>query len=132
MQPAEPWKIYLAKAAQDELAVDRLAPLQESSDEIVGFHLQQAAEKMLKALLVFRNIEFRRTHNLGELIHLLEKHGEIFLPELDTIRDLTPYAVEWRYDFIEPEGQTRLERMVLKKQIVLLRQWVEARIKKGI
>ncbi|MCK5242047.1 HEPN domain-containing protein [bacterium] len=65
MKPAERWKIFLAKAAQDELAADKLSPMPESADEIVGFHLQQAAEKLLKALLVFRGIEFRRTDSFA-------------------------------------------------------------------
>lgn len=80
MKPAERWKIFLAKAAQDELVVNKLSSLPESGDEIIGFHLQQAAEKLLKALLVFKGIEFRFTHNLGELSHLLVKHGEHMPP----------------------------------------------------
>ena len=38
------------------------------SDEIVGFHAQQAVEKWLKAVLGSRGIEFEYTHDLRRLI----------------------------------------------------------------
>lgn len=43
--------ILLQKAREDELAVDRLIDDVQISDAIVGFHLQQATEKLLKAVL---------------------------------------------------------------------------------
>ena len=48
---------------------DRLAP------EIIAFHAQQAAEKMLKALLVLRQVDFPRTHSIGALLALCEGAG---------------------------------------------------------
>jgi HEPN domain-containing protein len=36
----------------------------------IAFHSQQAAEKYLKALLVERQLEFPKTHDLGRLIQL--------------------------------------------------------------
>ena len=35
--------------------------------EIVCFHSQQAAEKVLKCFLVMQNIDFPKTHDLNEL-----------------------------------------------------------------
>ncbi len=52
--------LFLAKAAQDVQAVDILLTDTRVADEIVGFHCQQAAEKLLKAVLVERDIEFHR------------------------------------------------------------------------
>ncbi len=40
------------------------------ADEILGFHAQQAAEKMLKAVLACQGIEFPFTHRLADLIDL--------------------------------------------------------------
>lgn len=40
----------------------------EISDEIIGFHAQQAVEKWLKAVLGSRAIEFEYTHDLRRLI----------------------------------------------------------------
>ena len=38
------------------------------SDEVIGFHCQQAAEKMLKALLSDLGAVFHKTHELGALM----------------------------------------------------------------
>ena len=48
-------RIFLAKADQDELAARQLAADPRLGDEIIGFHLQQAVEKRLKALLSFHS-----------------------------------------------------------------------------
>jgi HEPN domain-containing protein len=68
MKPPEPWVILLDKVRQDEYVVDQLLGLADSPDEVIGFHLQQAAEKLLKAALLALGIRYRFTHNLGELI----------------------------------------------------------------
>lgn len=51
-----------------------LARVQHVGDillETLCFHLQQAAEKSVKAVLVHRGIDFPRTHNLRTLLDLL-------------------------------------------------------------
>lgn len=60
--------LLLLKAAEDELAVDRLASDQSMPDAVVGFHLQQAAEKLLKAALAERGEDIRKTHDLSYLL----------------------------------------------------------------
>ena len=50
MKPREQALLLLRKAAQDEALLDRVLESIEVSDEIIGFHCQQA-EKLLKALL---------------------------------------------------------------------------------
>ncbi|MBW1960508.1 MAG: HEPN domain-containing protein [Deltaproteobacteria bacterium] len=39
----------------------------------VCFHAQQCAEKYLKAFLTFKNIDFPKTHDIGELLALVSK-----------------------------------------------------------
>jgi hypothetical protein len=46
----------------------RLLANAEISDEIVGFHAQQAVEKWLKAVLGSRGVEFEYTHDLRRLL----------------------------------------------------------------
>ncbi len=41
------------------------------SISVICFHCQQAAEKYLKGFLVYRNIEFKKTHDLLYLLSLL-------------------------------------------------------------
>lgn len=61
------------------------------------FHVQQAAEKYLKAYLVWHQIEFRKTHDIQELLDLVAGIDHE-LPEIiaESV-DLTPYGVEYRY-----------------------------------
>ena len=51
------------KAAEDERAMMILIGNAESADWIIGFHAQQAVEKMLKCLMCVREIRFRRIHD---------------------------------------------------------------------
>lgn len=39
------------------------------------FHSQQAVEKSLKAILIFLDIEYPRTHNISLLLTIIEKGG---------------------------------------------------------
>lgn len=47
--------------------------------EELCFQAQQAAEKALKAVCLKRNIQFPRTHNLVDLIRILEEKS-VFIP----------------------------------------------------
>ena len=45
-----------------------------------------------------RDIEYPRRHDLGELLALAKPHYPNLCPLEDSILELTPYAVEVRYD----------------------------------
>ena len=76
MKPREQALLLLRKAAQDEALLDQVLELgARSADEIVGFHCQQAAEKILKALLSDVGVRFRKTHEIGALMALLAQAG---------------------------------------------------------
>jgi len=55
MPPDRP-EILLRKAKQYELAVEKLLDDGDIEDDLIGFHAQQAAEKILKALLAARGL----------------------------------------------------------------------------
>jgi len=65
--------------------------------EDLCFDLQQSAEKSLKALLVFHNIDFPKTHHIEELIDILADNGINAPDEIKEAVILTPYAVKTRY-----------------------------------
>ena len=62
--------LLLAKAAQDEYVLDKLLDDSDAPVEIFGFHAQQTAEKLLKAILCHAGIEYPLTHQLVELLDL--------------------------------------------------------------
>lgn len=67
------------------------------------FHAQQAAEKYLKALLTWRQVEFPKTHAIGELLDLLARVEAPLAEDLAGSTALTPYGVEARYPGDVPE-----------------------------
>ena len=75
MKQREQALLLLRKAAQDEALIDQVLRSDKVSDEIIGFHCQQAAEKLLKAPLSDLGIRFRKTHEIGALLDLLANYG---------------------------------------------------------
>jgi len=92
MKQLEQARILLAKAREDERAAMALAGDKQIGDSIIGFHCQQAAEKLLKALLSIRSVFYRHTHNLAALISLSEESGYIFPEDLRPIDYLTRFC----------------------------------------
>ena len=76
------------KAAGDEEAMSALLAVSSVPDEVIGFHAQQAVEKLLKALLSHRRVAFRRTHDLTELLDLLASNGVTIPPQIAEVRQL--------------------------------------------
>lgn len=95
-----------------------------ASDEIIGFHAQQAVEKLLKALLSHRRIAFRRTHDLTELIDLLSANGVPVPPEIGDTRRLAPYAAEFRYEDIPLDSTEPLSRQWAAECVAKTKAWV--------
>ena len=65
--------------------------------DTIAFHCQQAVEKYLKAILVFYNIEFQRTHNLVYLLELLSRSINIDEGSYDKAIILNGFSVKIRY-----------------------------------
>ncbi len=85
------------KAAHDlraaEIGIENEAPL-----DTVAFHLQQCVEKLIKAFLNWKQVQYPKTHALGALLDLAVSHQ----PDLESFRQrllaMGSYAVEMRYD----------------------------------
>ncbi|MCX6616150.1 MAG: HEPN domain-containing protein [Acidobacteria bacterium] len=77
--------------------------------DTVCFHIQQTAEKLLKALLAARGIEYPLTHDLRDLLKLALSE----FPALEEFRSRLPeytfFAVAVRYESPEPELEEALE-----------------------
>lgn len=112
--------------AKSDLA---LAQVLLTPDMIRGslcFHAQQAAEKALKAILIFKNIPYPKTHNIRTLLDLLPQ--EIVLPhDVDEAAILTDYAVVSRYpnNIEEITEEEYLEAVKLARAVFI---WAESMI----
>lgn len=96
------------------------------SDEIVGFHAQQAVEKWLKALMALRGIRQARIHDINRLVEIVEKDGVELPLDRDRLDELTQYAVPLRYeDLLDAEPVDRDATTALVDEV---RQWAEAQI----
>lgn len=91
---------WLLKAESDLLASRRLLDGGGPYDAVC-FHAQQAAEKALKAWFAVADVAIPRTHNLEDLqAQCLALPSMAIASELEALdlSDLTPFAVEARYD----------------------------------
>jgi len=88
---------WLIKAFEDYRVVrhEMNLPEDEMVTSSVCFHCQQFVEKLLKAYLISKGIEFERTHNLEFLKELCKKQDKDF--DILDFGNLTMYAVETRY-----------------------------------
>ena len=104
-KPESNYRIWLKKAEHDLLNIENNLAATRIPWDTVCFHAQQAAEKVLKALLVYHGQTPPRTHDLVALL----THCLPFAPDLADLerdcRNLTYFAVSARYpdDLFEPE-----------------------------
>jgi len=117
-----PAQILIIKAAEDEQTLEG-ASLPET---IVGFHAQQAVEKLIKALLSQLNIPFEKTHDLARLTKLLNAAGEPLPPTPMPLGDLNDFAVFYRYDLLFQFAAP--DREDVRSTVRLIREHVLARI----
>lgn len=61
------------------------------------FDAQQAAEKAVKAILVLRNLRFPKTHDISDLLDILEADGVRLSESIRDADALTVHAVQTRY-----------------------------------
>ena len=66
MTPSDQAQLLLRKAAQDMAVLNKLIDDREISDETLGYHAQQAAEKLIKALLALEGrADSKSQHGFG-------------------------------------------------------------------
>lgn len=76
------WK---AKAESDFTAASDLIKAESSAADAICFHCQQAVEKYLKALLIYCEMKFQRTHDLivlAEIISSRKTPADSIVPKL--------------------------------------------------
>jgi HEPN domain-containing protein len=82
--------------AESNLEIARRARGEKVFLEDLCFEAQQAAEKALKALLIYLSGDYPRVHAFTLLLERLEEH--VAVPEpIREVLELTDYAVQIRY-----------------------------------
>jgi len=87
------------RRAENDMKIGKDELLTESpATDMICFHMQQCAEKYLKAFLIFNGIEITKTHDIYEVINHCIKLEPDFSYLIEINADiLTKYAVNIRY-----------------------------------
>ena len=115
---------WFMKADHDLKAAESLLKAEEQANEeqlndVISFHCQQAIEKYLKGYMIYLDLKFIKTHEIGDLITVIEEKD----PEIAYLKEradtLTDYAVEVRYpeEFITPSYEEINEALKIARQI---------------
>ena len=111
---------WILKAESDwKVGRDEFATKNPMTDAVC-FHMQQCAEKYLKAFLVFHGRELKRTHVLEELIRLCAEIDPEFMTLFEAgVHRLTDYAVTMRYpgDVLFPPLEEAREAITLAERV---------------
>jgi HEPN domain-containing protein len=102
------------KIGQDEMATE------EPATDAVCFHMQQCAEKYLKAFLISHGKEVPRTHSIAALLSECIKIDSAFRTLAEAGADrLTDFAVDIRYgeEFYLPSLSETMESMQLARRV---------------
>lgn len=103
MNPRRELADALLRKAKDDLAMARrLAGDPAIPAWGIGFHLQQAVEKAIKAVLSLHGIEYPRTHNIAVLVDMVAEHDIAMPPQRESLVLLSPFGVLFRYDEMGP------------------------------
>lgn len=94
---------WVAKAEQDIKASEALLEAEPPFLYPSCFHAQQAAEKYLKALLTWHQIEFPKTHAIEQLLDLAKQADAETAASLKDAAVLSPYGVDIRNPGEQPE-----------------------------
>ena len=134
MEFLKQYKILLKKSKSDLKAGKNLLEDFENKDKdldicTIMFHFQQSAEELLKALLAYNKIHFTKTHDIEELINILNKNNIKISNGIEKLTNLTEFAVDGRYavvhDDIDDAGKyidilkqltTCIEKMIKKEE----------------
>jgi HEPN domain-containing protein len=88
-----------------------------------AYHVQQAAEKLIKALLVLAAEPFRRTHDLDDLTARLLPVYPQFAGHAEAVRHLSVWGIAWRYPGLEDAPEPLPEMEELERMIDLLKEF---------
>lgn len=120
--PLDDARLLIRKAAEDEAAVRALIGSAEVADTVIGFHAQQAVEKLIKAVLAEKRVRYPFTHDIALLVDLARRASvEVDFPTEEAI-DLTGWGAVFRYS---DELDESLDRVATADLVESVRRWAE-------
>ena len=111
---------WIDKAERDLLVAKHVFhELHPKQLDISCYHCQQAAEKALKAYLIYKDYEFPFTHDCGILCVLCAKFDDRFDKYATDCSELTLYATRTRYPEDEELSDAETESALRKAEQIL-------------
>ena len=114
---------WIAKSANDLLSADNDLKADRTPFDVVCFHCQQAAEKLLKAFLAAKGQTPPRTHDLLYLRGLVSEISTEAAGLQESLAILAPYAVEARYPDDAPDLSEQDAREA-REAVEHVRRWL--------
>jgi hypothetical protein len=99
----------LATARKDLAALEGMKDPVVFSEEIFGFHTEQAVEKGLKAWIALLGLVFPHSHDLGRLFQMLKDSGEE-VGHFEWLTLFTPFGVQYRYEAYDDSTWEPIDR----------------------
>lgn len=94
---------WIAKACEDRRSAALILAADPPMTDPAAYHCQQAAEKLLKALLAGLGMPIPRSHDLKRLAAETMPHHPALAADMEAISDLTPWATATRYPDLESD-----------------------------
>jgi HEPN domain-containing protein len=116
-------RLLLQKARQDLALVKKVGDDETIADDVLGFHVQQAIEKAIKAVLTRLGVQYEYTHDLSLLYQQCVDAGTVPPATLDAVEALGPFAVQFRYTLYADLDFDREAGIVLAEQCI---EWAHA------
>jgi len=116
MASAKELELWVLYAEEDLGSAKTLISAKKPYLSAACFHAQQCAEKYLKALLLLKDVDFPKTHDLLTLDFLCSQNGIFTGFEKEKLILLSKHAVQTRY----PGGQPTREEAKEMIEIALM------------
>lgn len=122
---------WLKKAEEDYLFA--LENLKEKSKfySHICFCFHQSAEKFLKAYIIAQNLEFKKIHDLVELLRICEEKDREFSILREDCEFLNPFYIETRYPVFWETKYNQSIAVEAKERLERIREFVRKRLKRS-
>ncbi len=110
-------ELWIAYAEEDFGSAKALLQGKKPFFSAASFHAQPCAEKYLKALLILKDFDFPKTHDLVTWDTLCNKNGILTGFDKGKLTDLTKHAVQSRYPGNQPTREDAEDALEIAKEV---------------